>query len=49
MMCARVPIDVERYVGRSRSGPRFLCHIAAGELPHHVIFEDERAATHEAI
>jgi diadenosine tetraphosphate (Ap4A) HIT family hydrolase len=43
MMCTRVPIDFERYVERSRSGPCFLCQIADGELPHHMIYEDERA------
>ena len=39
---ARVPMDLERYVRRSREGPCFVCAILDGhpDYSHHDIYED---------
>jgi ATP adenylyltransferase len=39
----RTQVDFAAYVERSRDGPCFVCQIAAGELPHHMLYEDEHA------
>jgi diadenosine tetraphosphate (Ap4A) HIT family hydrolase len=36
-------LDVAEYHRRARAGPCFLCEVAAGRLPHHVVHEDECA------
>jgi histidine triad (HIT) family protein/ATP adenylyltransferase len=40
---ARVPMDLERYVRRSREGPCFVCAILEGhpDYPHHDLYEDD--------
>jgi len=42
-MYERQQIDFGDYVRRTRTEPCFICRIVAGELPHHVIYEDESA------
>jgi len=40
----RIPLDVDAYVSRVRSGPCFICVIVAGDgpLPVHIVFRDDR-------
>lgn len=44
-MTPRQSIDFDAYVQSTRTGPCFLCEIAAHnpECPHHVVFENEQA------
>ena len=44
-MTQRQPIDFDGYVQRTRTGPCFLCEIAAHnpEYPQHFVFENEQA------
>src|SRR5689334_6297325 len=34
---------LEAYVERTQAGPCFICQIVAGELPHHIVYEDEQS------
>lgn len=45
-MFPREPVDLEGYMRRSRSGPCFICEIAAHEpryYDHHIVYEDDAA------
>lgn len=44
-MTERQPIDFDNYVQSTRTGPCFLCGIAAHnpEYPHHIIYKNEQA------
>ena len=39
----RLPLDIERYMTRSRTSPCFICKVVAGshEVPHHEVHRDD--------